>query len=514
VRRALLILLAACGVRAPSPIDVPSLLAHRGPIEARRDLVIRVLADPKDIAAHLALASLDEKTRPSEAVDHLLFVEIHGGPLGPLWHDSDRARLSRLLSARGHERVQRGAPSGLADLQHAITLGAPIPRSDLDTATKAAAISQLRHVDPDERRRARAHLSAPIDPTARGNFGAWAWTVGARREAYEQLAAWHASSAPRDPTLELAYLRALAWWQPADVAPPPDAGPTRCFFASAGCAPPAEDPPPSSLPPPPSAQPRAWAATRYALSRTSSSRLDLYSVAAAYARDPSISDSRALDFISAAPDAASAHATVAALFDALGDPARARTHWQAAVDASPEPAFLWGLAESAARSNDGPAALIHATAAAAAWGDPAVVWSSVARALEERGLHVDALTAARSALDLGDVETLSSALDTAISASLALGRPTQDLTHQRARLPQDPDLAEALAAIHALPNAVTLARAWVISRSHPRDADLRAAMFSALPPDDPRRPTILDELLSLSGDPDPSRSLTAARALR
>ena len=39
----------------------------------------------------------------------------------------------------------------------------------------------------------------------RGAFGAWLWTIGARREAYEQLAAWHgATSPPRDEALQAA----------------------------------------------------------------------------------------------------------------------------------------------------------------------------------------------------------------------------------------------------------------------------------------------------------------------
>src|SRR5690606_9240140 len=116
----------------------------------------------------------------------------------------------------------------------------------------------IRHVDAKVRAEARAVFAAHAkaatrgDPTEenawlgardnasppeRGAFGAWLWTIGARREAYEQLAAWHAATRPpRDEALQGAYLRALAWWSPlwlGDVPPPPAedlVGPERCWF--------------------------------------------------------------------------------------------------------------------------------------------------------------------------------------------------------------------------------------------------------------------------------------------
>src|SRR5258706_11572887 len=95
----------ACGVRAPAPIDVAALVAERGPVEARRDLEIRVLADPRDVQARLALAALAEQSgRPAEAIDELEAVERLGGPLGTRWHDDDRRRLGRVLPARGEAR--------------------------------------------------------------------------------------------------------------------------------------------------------------------------------------------------------------------------------------------------------------------------------------------------------------------------------------------------------------------------------------------------------------------------
>src|SRR5512140_2527786 len=97
---AFVIATAACGVRAPAPIDVGALVARRGPVEAKRDLDIRILADARDVQARLAVAALDEQLgRPAEAIDQLEAVERTGGPLGTRWHDADRTRLGRLLLA-------------------------------------------------------------------------------------------------------------------------------------------------------------------------------------------------------------------------------------------------------------------------------------------------------------------------------------------------------------------------------------------------------------------------------
>jgi tetratricopeptide (TPR) repeat protein len=454
---AVLVVAAACGVHTPAPIDVTDLVARRGPVEAHRDLEIQILAEPKDVAARLALAELDGFLgRPGEAIDELLFVERLGGPLGPLWHAADRARLAGLLEKRGHVRLAREAASALADFDHARSLGAQVRTHDATLARIAIAMAKLRHVDAGERARGRAMLGdlasereaqpswagvrAQAAPEARGRFGAWAWAIGARREGYEQLAVWHAAtSRPRDPLLEAAYLRALAWWSPPETEPPDETtDAVRCWFAKAGCAPPIE-PSHAAAESPAGADPHAWAASHTALERVhqTAGGDELYKIALAFARDPAVAERLGRDLVARSVDNAGASAALGALYDALGDPARARASWQAAVDASPEPLFLRGLAEAAARTGDGPAALVFATTAAAAWGDPAVVWLSVARVLEDRGLHVQALLAAHSALDLADIETLAGALDVAASASRALGRDAQAdvFAAQRARLP-------------------------------------------------------------------------------
>jgi tetratricopeptide (TPR) repeat protein len=271
---------------------------------------------------------------------------------------------------------------------------------------------------------------------------------------------------------------------------------------------------------------RTDAATRHALLavRETARPDELRAIVVAYLRDPAIADRLGRDAVARATDAAAMHATLAALFDALGDPARARAAWQAAVDASPEPAFVRGLAEAQARQGDPDAALITATTAAAASGDPAIVWTGVARALAGAGRYVHALDAARSAIDLSGQETLADALAVAIAASQALGRDAQaaSLTEQRARVAKsrtvgdnDPtDAVSALAAYKQRASGDTIARMWVASRWNPREVELRAALLGATTSDDARHAVITGELVDLAGDRDPVLRRAAVAALR
>jgi tetratricopeptide (TPR) repeat protein len=254
----------------------------------------------------------------------------------------------------------------------------------------------------------------------------------------------------------------------------------------------------------------------------------LRAIAAAFRRDPAIADRLGREAVAGAVDAAAMHATLGALFDAIGDPARARAEWQAAVDASSEPAFLRGLAGAQARQGDADAALITATSAAAASGDPAVVWVAVARSLTEAGRHVHALDAARSAIDLAGPDALPAALETAIAASRALGRDRQaaELSARRARIAAtggtlgDRDPTDAAAALdgHRAERGpagdAAIARLWTAARWNPRCVELRAALLAALPAGDPRRAVIAGELVDLAGDPDREVGRAAAAALR
>ena len=657
-------------MRPPTPIDVAAIVRAQGPVEARRDLEIRVIANPRDVQARLALATIaDEVGRPSEAIAQLDEVENLGGVLGIRWHAVDRARLARLVHARAVARLERGSSNALPDLHRAQRLGATVSDEELAAATAAFALGKLRHVDAKQReigRRKLAELATDpawrgaaehASPDERGAFGIWLWAHGARREAYDQLTAWHASSTlPRDPTLQAAYLQALAWWTPLDAPPPARTdlvGGERCLFAGtcrasdvmadraaaaawlasplgpattdAGDAAatiavalrgwlrgdggwtaliaarvdvaavrtalPAElrpiatrvagghsavpahvdakyatiaaaeraldgapgsevrivlgdaatsddgrallalvDGAASAQPTAPhvDGDPVATAAARYAIARVpGGAALDaLVAAAHAFHRDPDIAERLGRDIVATAVDGAAAHAALGALFDALADSARARTEWQAAVDASWEPSFARGLAETIARAGDAPAAVVVATGAAAADGDPARVWIAMSRALASAGKPVEALAAARDAIDLAGLDQIAAALDTAIAASRDLGRDSQAaaLAERRAKLSPPPPLAgandpsDAAAAIEVAkraPDAGALARLWVASRWQPRNVEARGLLAAAVSGDDARRATVIAELTELAGDRyDLERAFAAVTALR
>jgi len=557
---------ASCGVRAPAPIDVATLLAKRGPVEARRDLEIRILADPRDVQARLAAAALDDQLgRPSDASEQLEAVERLGGPIGARWHAADQARFAKLLVARARVRLAREAGSALADLQHADQLGAKVTPAELARARAARALAELRHVDAEVRARGRATIAElatdpawsgakpHAGPAEHGAFGAWLWARGANREAYEQLVMWNdATRSARDPVLEVAYAQALAWWSPTaavavltrpplPVAAPPASpsapgadslgvdfatpdvaiGDGRAFavmvFAQArlvaiiqaghtGTVAPQAPPRPFDVAP--------------ELAGTGVTNEALYAVAAAFARDPAVAERLGRELVGRSVDRALGEVAVGALFDALGDPARARSAWLAASADSDEPAIVAGYAAAAARAGDGDAALVIATGAAAASGDPAATWIEVARALLRGNRALDALTAMRTAMELAGANTLATTLDLAIEASRQTGRTDQAdrFASERARFTPAPvghaaervELAELRQ--HA-PNASVLAAAWVATRGDPHDIELRAALLAALEHDDPRRETLVLELVMLAADRDPDRALAAVLAL-
>ncbi len=668
----LLACLTAGCVSAPRPLDVAALVKAKGAVIARQDLEVALQSDPRDVQLHLALARLaSDAKRPGQALAELETVIRIGGPLGTRWHADDEARFAGLLAGRGRARLARGAGSALDDLTRARSHGATIDPRELEQARAAAALAELRHVDAKVRAKGQATLAAlsgstvadtswlgakqqPV-PRDRGLWGVWLWEHGARRAAFEALRDYAATTSAAGGPLHDAYLRALAWWTPIDLPPPPTTalvGPERCRFAGV-CSPrdvladPAaaaallEAPVPTlgsegdaaswmalslgpalrgqdgwgelislrvdlrpelrtasggalapfaraaaarlygkrdqgvsdselatlrpqerlvvaagrvldgeaaaavraalgpleaqpegvallrvvePVPPVAFRDPLAAALVSYQRARHQGT-LPVAQLVAAYRAIPSRADRLAADAVAEAVDPALAQASLGALFDLLGDPARARAAWQAAVDASSEPAFVAGLAEAMARANDPDAALIHGTAAAAASGDPAVVWVSLARALDGVGRHVHALEAARSAIDLAGPETIGPALDVAISASRALGRDAQVLAlierRRQVAVPvhvdrdvEDPtDATAAVAAYRRTPTVARVARMWVASRWNPRGVAVRAALLEAIGPDDPRRASLVAELVGLAGDPDPAVGRASVGAL-
>lgn len=576
-----------CGAPTPPPIEVGALVRTQGAVAVHRDLAARARSHPRDVPTRLALAAVAEVLgRPGEAIEALVAVERFGGPFGPRWHDADRARLARLLLRRGRARLARGSTRALDDLRRARQLGAAVSAVDLRAARAALALSQLRHVDDEQRAKGRTTLAslygaqrglgdsrshaanrstmessmrgesswrgarsdaAPVDRAA---FGVWAWQHGARREAYDQLTAWHAATtSPRDERYEASYRRAVRWWSLESTALSPDA--RAAVAAGDASAPEAADVDAPAVvyvdgDTPAAAyvggDARADAAAHFARARMvaivarilDASRevspkhiaaagvpelAELVEIGRAFRRSPAAAAYFSGELVARSIDASVAHATVGALFDALGDPARARTAWDAAASAEVEPGFAAGYAEACARAGDGDAALIAATHAAAAWGDPAVVWNWVARVLLDSDRVVDALTAGRAAIDLAGPEHLPEALDIATEASRRVGRVAQAeaLAARRASLPSPMVRSEATAAREELIGGATpsaIDRAWLATRKDQREVDLRADLLAALPADDPRRGFLIAELVTLAGDSDHLRGLRAAFALK
>lgn len=149
----------------------------------------------------------------------------------------------------------------------------------------------------------------------------------------------------------------------------------------------------------------------------------LAGITAAYARDPARADSLARRFVDERLAIGERGPMVAALFSALGDPARARAWWEEILASSPShPAYLEGAALAMARARDADAALTLLTRAAARSGDAGATWLEGARGLIDGGQPLAALSAARRAMQLAPAGARKPALETVAKAALAMGR--------------------------------------------------------------------------------------------
>jgi hypothetical protein len=236
---------------------------------AAEALAIRVVDSPRDPGLRLALAELEERRgRPAAALDQLEIAAALGGPFGSRLDAADRARMGRLLAARGAERAARGAPGAPADLDRAAALGVEVDPAIRRAAGFGAALADLRQSDAVQRARGRQRLAAlgranAGDPRLAaadveaaiaagrradaGRAGVWLWDGGARRAALEALDAWERAGGLGDdlPAAADRWLRARRWWRGADGRPDLAAlrraiaaGASPCLFAAApGAAP-------------------------------------------------------------------------------------------------------------------------------------------------------------------------------------------------------------------------------------------------------------------------------------
>ena len=386
-----------------------------------------------------------------EAVDRL------GGPLGTRWHASDRARFAALLVARGTERAERNAENAVGDLTRAQRLGADVPIVKLDRArlgrrSASSVTSTARFARRPAARwpSSRATWRSAVwirrggrdrvgEPRTTSAFGVWLWdaarsakrtnnlpcgmtTLGSARSVVRR----GLPSAVGMVVTRCRGRREIGCYGNGRRARASRGAATRARRARRGGG-------------------SVRARTR---SRDSSRRVCAVPIAIRHpsARGVRTTRSRPLrcphrSRVSSRPGRRGAlrararrargrqHACTRrgrSLFDALGDPARARSMWLAASEESEESAIVAGYAEAAAaRAGDGDAALVVATGAAASSGDPAVVWIDVARALLRGNRTIDASTALRSAVDLAGANTLPDALELAAEPAAWSAAPSK-----------------------------------------------------------------------------------------
>lgn len=223
----------------------------------------------------------------------------------------------------------------------------------------------------------------------------------------------------------------------------------------------------------------------------------LYAVVQAFRRDPALGYAAAEALLAREVDRAAINAGLGALYDQLGDPARARVAWQQAVDEDPAPGYLLGLAQAAASERDPDAALVHLTAAAAASGDPAVPMILVARSLLAAGAATHAIEVLRGAIELAGADDLAPAVRLAAEASRAAGRDAQAdallASYGLAPAPMDDDPTDAEAALRSGdPVRLSVASRW--HRRNHHGVALRAQLLDRTRTDDPRHRLALVEL--------------------
>ena len=482
---------AACGARPPAPVDVAHL--------DRRTLVAHVLAHPRDVQAHLALATLaDRLGRPGEAIAQLQIVETLGGPLGVRWHRRDRARMARLLRRRVRPRGRAAVPRAPSPISSTRVRSARRSRPDVARLHAAAALAEVRHIDAESRAKGRALLAQLATqpeaeprgaarcrrrrPTSTAGSARGCGTRGARREAYEQLELWKRTSAQAGPILD-AYERAHAWWTGA--APDPCARRlARCRSCHRDAA--IEDAP-------------LVAAAVYAHARFPGAPAEesLLAVARAYRREPVVADRLGADLVASQVDEAAGHAALGALFDALGDPARARAHGRPrstrapsrrSCAGSPRPSRVPGRWRRGADLRDPGRRRV---------GRPGRGLDRRRRRARGVGAHVDAEACAH-ARSTSPAPSCCRARSTSRSRRARLGRrvagrarcgPSARGSNRRRGRREPTDPAAAIVAYRTLPTAGAIARMWVAARANPADLEVRLALLAALLQDDPRRAT-------------------------
>jgi len=349
--------------------------------------------------------------------------------------------------------------SGAADLGCDVVIAARDTPSWEPALVDAWERAGWRAADPA---RAQAWAVVAARATARGQLASVERAVRDHVEPalYDEAIASAVASAP-PPTTD-----PRAWPELAAAAALPE-------LAAAAAAPPGQAPPITA----------ATAASASALAP------QLAALVRAYAVDPALADRGAEDVAAAALDLATVAPALARLFRLLDDPARARSWWQRAHDASPEdPALALGLAIAMADAGDPPAGLQLAIRAAAGSGDAAATLVAAARGFAATGETLDALTLARQAIEVSGPGDEAPAAGLAAALLRRLGRTrAADEVAALAALPGAWDLADLtdevvrVTALAATQRGVATARALALARSSdPAAAAAGAGLLRAI----------------------------------
>lgn len=362
------------------------------PLMRRRMAVRRLLASP-DVPAHVMPALWRAAGRPAEAaaaLDRVLAAVLGAGGASAL----PDAGAHALVVA---EAAMQGRPAEIIDALRARLPGA----GDLGWE---CAVRHARALDDGERLAAllRERPAAARAALRRGgDLGPLAWGAGQGGQA---LAWWwrFLDSGDQGP---LTAGRDAVWrtWQ--TIWPPPSGWRL-----------------PRGVPVPvPMIGPPAVLADDH--EEDAAVQGALADIARAYVHEPAVADRLARALVQRAVSVGRHGPAVAALFAALGDPARALAWWEHVAAESPvHPPYQLALGIAAAAAGDMARARVHVTTAAARAGDAGAIGLHAAGCFLRQGQALDAIAEAGRALSLTAPSQRGPVLALLATAMADLGR--------------------------------------------------------------------------------------------
>lgn len=424
--RAVLVLVLASGCYHGTPVRAVSIGGAAGTTERLRRAVA---LDPADRAARLALADdAAAHGRPSEALREYQHVVQAGTLLVAPLNGAQRTRFAGLLHHRGTLRAHVGDAGALADLHAAQRAGALVTAAELHRARLVDALWMTRHADVVLQARgltalvalsreastsftlrcsnalsvalpvrsadaavsdARFQAITTIHHHADWHVAAWLWAHGAQLVA-GRMAVALAETMPTScqPALSATerdvVLGAAQWWRAPGTAPLAISGAPLAVDSEPSVARDAATAQVST----PDLSPQLTPRLARVLGELTT--FDVAELARIARVQPTALAQRAQTLVDQQLDAEAASRTVGMILLAwvpqVGAPAMhaARQLLERYAEPSADPQTTFVLALRFAIDNDGAAAMLWATRAAAALGDPADVLVAVALAAVDR----------------------------------------------------------------------------------------------------------------------------------